>query len=128
MNLFANLSHIFRGANGEPEVNRVVGAFGGFIYVVCAQVFVAWELILGRAFDLATYCLAFPGGLAVIVGGTAGAVALKDRNVATASVISETGSKPATPPAPAPPVQPGLGRPDDPQPTPGVYRPDQGSS
>lgn len=108
------LSHIFRGANGEPEVNRVVGAFGGFIYVIGAHVFVAWELILGRAFDLTAYCLAFPAGLATVVSGTAAAVAIKDRNVASAKVIEETGSKPATPPAPAPTAQPGLGKPDDP--------------
>lgn len=97
--MLTGLTQIFRGSNGEPEVNRVVGAFGGFVYVVFAQVFVAWELILGRAFDLATYCLAFPGGLAVIVGGTAGAVAIKDRNVASAKVIAETGAVPAPPPA-----------------------------
>lgn len=110
----SGLSAIFRGANGEPEVNRVVGAFGGFVYVICAQVFVAWELILGRAFDLATYCLAFPAGVAAIVGGTAGAVAIKDRNVASAKVIAETGSKPATPPEPAPKAQEGL-KPDTPE-------------
>lgn len=112
--MLAGLSQIFRGANGQPEVNRVVGAFGGFVYVIGAHVFVAWEMILGRAFDLATYCLAFPTGLAAVVGGTAAAVSLKDRNVASAKVISETGSKPATPPEPAPVAQPGL-KPGDPE-------------
>src|SRR5690349_7963361 len=110
--MIAGLSEALKGLNGGYEVNRIIGAFGGFTYVVGAHVFIAWELILGRGFDLTTYCLTFPTGLAAVVGGTAAAVAVKDRNVAAANVIAETGSKPATPPAPAPTVQPGL-KPDD---------------
>lgn len=113
--ILAGLSQIFRGANGQPEVNRVVGAFGGFVYVVATQAFVAWNIAEGREFDVTAYCLAFPAGLAAIVTGTAGAVAIKDRNVASAKVIAETGSKPATPPDPAPVAQPGLDKPDDPE-------------
>jgi hypothetical protein len=100
------LSEALRGANGGFEINRLVGFVGGLAYVVGAHVFVAWELILGRAFDLATYCLAFPGGLAVVAGGTAAAVAVKDRNVAMSKVIEETGAIPAKPPAgPRAPVE-----------------------
>jgi len=73
-----------RGITGEFELNRIVGALGGTAYVVGAHVFIAWELVLGRSFDLATYCVAFPAGLGVVVGSIAGAVAIKDRNVAKA--------------------------------------------
>jgi len=92
--MFAGLSEAFKGANGSYEVNRIVGAFGGFAYVIGANMFVAWELALGRAFDLTAYCLSFPAGLAVVAGGTAAAVAIKDRNVASAKVIEATGSQP----------------------------------
>jgi hypothetical protein len=42
---------------------------------------------------LSVYCLTFPTGLAAVVGGTAGAIAIKDRNVASAKVIEQTGAK-----------------------------------
>lgn len=79
-----NWTGIFKGAGGGFEVNRFVGAIGGLTYIAGAHVFIGWELILGRGFDLATYCVAFPAGLAVVAGGTAGAVAIKDRAVAKA--------------------------------------------
>lgn len=89
------LTNILRGIGGEFEINRVVGAFGGVAYVICANSFVGWDvLVKGRAFDITAYCLAFPSGLGVAVGAIAGAVAIKDRNVATARVIAETGSAP----------------------------------
>lgn len=102
-------SEFLRASNGGLEINRLVGFIGGIAYVIGAHVFVGYEVLwLGKAFDITAYCLAFPGGLAVVVGGTAGAVALKDRQVASAKVIEATGSKPATPPAPAPTAQPEL--------------------
>ncbi|MYL98721.1 hypothetical protein GR702_13205 [Novosphingobium sp. FGD1] len=84
---------VLRGAGNQIELNRLVGFVGGMAYVVCANVFVGWEVI-GRAreFDITAYCLAFPGGLAVVAGGTAAAVAIKDRNVAAARAIEATGS------------------------------------
>lgn len=84
---------VLRGAGDQIELNRLVGFVGGMAYVVCANVFVAWEVIgRGREFDITAYCLAFPGGLAVVAGGTAAAVAIKDRNVAAARAIEATGS------------------------------------
>lgn len=89
---------------GQFEVTRLIGGIGGLVYVIGTHAFVAWEVIhLGKPFDLATYCLAFPTGLAAIGGGTAGAAALKDRNTATAGIIAQTGAIPAKPPA-GPPV------------------------
>lgn len=103
------LSNVLRGIGGDFELNRVVGFFGGIVYVIGAHVFVGYEVLwLGKAFDITAYCLAFPGGLAVVAGGTAAAISLKDRNVASSKVIEATGSKPATPPDPAPIPQPEL--------------------
>jgi len=98
-----------RGIGGQFELNRLVGFFGGLAYVVCANLFVGYEVFyLSKNFDITAYCLAFPGGLAVIAGGTAGAIAWKDKAVASAKVTEATGSKPAEPPEPAPKPQPGL--------------------
>lgn len=84
-----------RGAGGAIELNRLVGFVGGMAYVACANSFVAWDTIVkGHPFDITAYCLAFPAGLAVVAGGTAAAVALKDRQVATANVIEATGAQP----------------------------------
>lgn len=97
------LSEILKGIGGGYEINRVVGAFGAVVYVIGAHVFLGYEVWwLGKEFDLNTYCLTFPTGLGIAVGAIAGAVALKDRQVANAKVISETNSQPATPPNPAP--------------------------
>jgi hypothetical protein len=96
---FGGITNALRGLGGEFEINRVVGAFGTVVYVIGANVFVAWNMVKGQPFNVTEYCLAFPGGLAVAVGAIAGAVSVKDRNVATAQVIRDTGAVPAPPPA-----------------------------
>ena len=107
--MLTGITDLLRGHTGSFEINRVVGAFGALFYIVGTHVFVGYEVFyLGKDFDLVNYCVFFPGGLAALGLGTAGAVAIKDRNVATAKVVSETGSQPATPPQPAPTVQPEL--------------------
>lgn len=73
-----NWRDVFKTAGGGYDVNRVIGFIGGLAYIVGAHAFVAWNLAHGRPFDLQTYCLAFPFGLAAVSGGTAGAVAIKD--------------------------------------------------
>ncbi len=79
------LSGMLKGITGEFEVTRVVGAFGALSYAVCANAFVAYDVVwMKHAFDVTAYCLAFPTGLGVAVGAIAGAASMKDRNVATA--------------------------------------------
>ena len=96
--MIRGFSEALRGANGGYELNRVVGFVGGLAYVVGAHAFVATELAMGRSFDLATYCLTFPTGLAAVVSGSAVAVSIKDKAVASAKVIEQTGAVPAPPP------------------------------
>lgn len=95
----SGLSNALRGIGGEFELNRVVGAVGGIAYILGTNGFVAWNMIVGREFDLIAYCTAFPGGLAVVVGAIAGAVAWKDKGVASAKVIEQTGAVPVAAPA-----------------------------
>lgn len=79
------IAAMLKGIGGEFEINRVVGAFGATAYIICANVFVAWQVFWqGREFNVTEYCLAFPSGLGVAVGAVAGSIALKDRQVAKA--------------------------------------------
>lgn len=111
-------TEFLRAPSGGVEINRLVGFIGGLSYVASSVGFQWWQLSKGHDFDVTAWCLAFSGGLAAIVTGTGAAVALKDRNVAHAKVVSETGSRPADPPAPAPQVQAALtgDAPDDERP------------
>ena len=93
------LTNALRGIGGEFEISRVVGFISGVGYTIGALGFTAWNMSEGREFDVVAFCGAFAAGAAIITGGTAGAVALKDRNVASAKVIEQTGAVPAKPPA-----------------------------
>lgn len=84
-----NITEALKGAGGDFEINRVVGALGATAYIIGANAFMAWDVLhLGHPFDVTAYCLAFPTGLGVAVGSIAGAVALKDRGVATAKLTT----------------------------------------
>lgn len=72
-----------RGIGGEYEIQRILGALGTIVYVVMAPAFV-WAGKVTATLD--TFCIAFPAGLGVCIGATAGAIALKDRSVAKAKV------------------------------------------
>lgn len=100
--------NVVRGLNGTVELNRLSLFLAALGYVGGTLVFQAWAMHDGQDFDVTAFCLAFGGGFAALIGGGAGAVAIKDRNVASAKVIEATGSKPATPPAPPPVAQPEL--------------------
>jgi len=101
--MMKGLSNALKGIGGEFEISRVIGFISGLCYSLGAIVFTAWNMINGVAFDIVAFCTSFGGGAALITGGTAGAVAIKDRNVASAKVIEQTGAVPAKPPA-GPPV------------------------
>jgi hypothetical protein len=81
------ITDILKNGAGSFEINRVVGALGSLSYIVGANAFEMWEVVvMHKAFDLVSYCTTFPFGLGVAVGSIAGAVALKDRSVAVARV------------------------------------------
>lgn len=93
------ITNALKGITGEFEINRMVGALGGTFYIVTGCGLVAYDVIVkGREFDIVAFCAAFPAGLGVAVAAIAGAVAWKDRGVATAKVINETGSQPGMAP------------------------------
>jgi hypothetical protein len=96
-----NILNALKVSGGDFEINRVVGAIGGLSYIFGANAFEAYEVFwAGKAFDLTAYCLSFPAGLGVAVGAIAGAISLKDRNVAVAKSVA-----PAAVPAPEPESQ-----------------------
>jgi len=109
--MMTGISNALKGIGGQYELNRLVGAFGGITYVIAAPTLVAWDVVAkGREFDIVAFCAAFPGGLGVVVGAIAGAVAWKDKGVASAKVIEQTGAVPVAAPdgprVPASPMEP----------------------
>lgn len=85
-----------RGVRGEYEINRILGAFGVGTYIVAAPAFQAWAILKGQPYDVAIFCGAYATGLGVAMGSIAGAVALKDRSVATARVTNAQADQPAS--------------------------------
>lgn len=76
-----SIVNAFKGIGGEFEVQRILGAFGTVVYVVSAPALV-WAGKVQCSFD--SFCLAYPTGLSACIIATAGAIALKDRQVAKA--------------------------------------------
>lgn len=90
-----NILDALKGIGGTYEVQRVLGALGTITYVVSVPVFVSTGIISGVS--VTEFSLAYPAGLAACIGATAGAIALKDRNVASAKIIEQTGAVPTRP-------------------------------
>jgi hypothetical protein len=102
----SGITNALRGIGGEFEVQRVLGAIGTLTYSATVPIFVGLGVI--KDTSVTEFCLAYPSGLAACIGATAGAIALKDRQVAIAKVTAETGAVPAPPPAgPQVPVKEG---------------------
>ena len=88
------IRNALRGISGEYELIRL-GGFGLMvIYGLGAVGFTVWNMMEGREFSLVEWGTAFAGGCALLTGGTAGGVALKDRHVASSKVIAQTGAVP----------------------------------
>lgn len=80
------LTNALRGIGGEYEIQRILGALGTVTYTIAVPAFVTF----GKFGSTVTeFCIAYPAGLAACIGATAGAIALKDRNVANAKVIEK---------------------------------------
>lgn len=77
-----------KGVTGGYEIQRILGATGTIVYIFTAPALV-WARIVAVSFE--GFCLAYPAGLAACVGATAGAIALKDRQVARAKVVERGG-------------------------------------
>jgi hypothetical protein len=111
-----SILNALKGISGEFELIRTMGAFGLFCYVVGALVFQGWAMSRGDHFDIVAFCAAFPGGLALAYGSIAGAAAIKDRNVAVAQVVRDTGSQPGSAASADPTSVTVVNKPDDPIP------------
>lgn len=80
-----NILNALKGIGGEFEVQRVLGAVGTLTYTFTAPALV-WFGKVTVSFD--SFCLAYPAGLGACILTTAGAIALKDRQVAQAKVTT----------------------------------------
>lgn len=99
-----SILNALKGITGEYEVQRVLGALGSLTYTAAVPAFVSFGTI--KDVSVTEFCLAYPAGLAACIGATAGAIALKDRQTATAKVIEQTGAQPGQAALGAQAVQP----------------------
>ncbi|MBT0667644.1 hypothetical protein HT136_04610 [Novosphingobium profundi] len=84
----SGLGAILRSSCGEFETTRVLGTAGAALYSLAAHALLVFDTLgRGHAFDLATYCAAYPGGLVMLIGTAGGVAALKDRQVARSRAI-----------------------------------------
>jgi hypothetical protein len=96
--LAVSISNILKGIGGEFEIGRVSLAIGGLFAVSSPIGFEIWEMgWKGGHFDVAAWCTAYPGGLVLLVGGGVFAIGNKDKQVATAQTVRDTGALPAQP-------------------------------
>jgi hypothetical protein len=80
-----NISNIFRGISGEPEIGRFSLIIGGFFAVSSPIGFEIWEMgWKGGHFDVTAWCLAYPGGLVALVAGGVFVIGNKEKQVAAA--------------------------------------------
>ena len=70
-----------KGIDGGFEVQRILGALGTVVYIFTTPALV-WAGKVEATLD--SFCVLFPAGLGACLGATAGAIALKDRQVAKA--------------------------------------------
>lgn len=76
---------ILRGTGGDFEIGRVSLAIGGFFAVVSPIAFEVYEIGWnGGHFDVAAWCLAYPGGLATLVSSGIFVIGNKEKQVAVA--------------------------------------------
>jgi hypothetical protein len=100
-----NITNILKGVGGEYESTRVLGAFGVIVYIIIANGLMLYQCwYLQKPFDITAYCLAFPAGLGTAIAAVGITAGVKDRNVAAAQTVTNTGSQPAIPPAPPAPI------------------------
>jgi hypothetical protein len=90
--------NVLRGIGGEFEFARVSVAIGGLFAVLTPIGFEVWEMgWKGGHFDVTAWCLAYPGGLIALFGGGAFAIGNKEKAVASAQTVRDTGALPAAP-------------------------------
>lgn len=73
-----------KGISGEFEIGRSLLALSGLAAIVAPIGFQAWDMAGGAHFDVTAWCVAYPGGLAALVGAGILGIGNKDKNVAVA--------------------------------------------
>lgn len=84
-----NITDILRGVGGQFEIGRVSLVVGGFFAVTSPIGFEVYEVGWnGGHFDVAAWCLAYPGGLVALVAGGVFAIGNKEKAVAAAQATT----------------------------------------
>lgn len=96
-----SVANLLKGITGQPEIGRTALAVGGVFSVITPILFEIYEIGWnGGHFDVTAWCLAYPGGLGLLVTGGIWGIGNKDKQVAAAQVTRDTGALPAQPVTP----------------------------
>lgn len=79
-----NAAHLLRGISGEVEIGRALVALASVAAIASPIAFQAWDMARGAHFDVAAWCVAYPGGLAALVTAGILGIGRKDRHIAAA--------------------------------------------
>jgi hypothetical protein len=79
-----SLRDILKNAAGEFEVGRTLLTTGVGAAVTSPIGFQAWDMWHGAHFDVAAWCVAYPGGLAALVSSGVLSIGKKEKDVAAA--------------------------------------------
>jgi hypothetical protein len=79
-----SFSNILRGIGGDFEIGRVWVSGASGVAIASPIVFQAWDMARGAHFDVAAWCVAYPGGLAALVTAGILGIGRKDQNVEAA--------------------------------------------
>lgn len=97
------ISNILKGIGGDFEIGRVSLAIGGLFAVSSPIAFEIWEMGWKNGhFDVTAWCLAYPTGLVALVAGGVFAIGNKEKQVASAQTVRDTGSLPGKAPTDGP--------------------------
>lgn len=79
-----SIRDILKNAAGEFEVGRTLLTTGSAAAVTSPIGFQAWDMWHGGHFDVAAWCLAYPGGLAALVSSGVLSIGVKSKADAVA--------------------------------------------
>ena len=83
-----SLSDILKNAAGEFEVGRTLLTTGVGAAVTTPIGFQFWDMWHGAHFDVAAWCVAYPGGLAALVGSGVLSIGKKGKDDEAARAVN----------------------------------------
>jgi hypothetical protein len=94
MSRFNSLKSMLKGPSGGYDTARILFVVGGLNGVVAPVIFQAWAMLKDQPWDPLSFCTAYGGMLAAVLGFGGLGIATKDKGVASA--VNTTPPSPPT--------------------------------